>query len=392
MLPLTDTSAQPLFTGTQVSIIFVCFVGLVSLISLIKKMYYRVRWHRRYYIIPRIRIKGITNVAMTISMSIAIILLLTFITSGLLGVVFRGYPGVRVLIEGILIQLGGLLFGPFIGLLIGGITDLLTIALTAGMFHPGFFIILLTYGLVAGLFKTASIAFKNNNFKFAVFGSITFILITVLLIVYIYVQQYATFNVQLFSHDFIFTKAILSIILLVTLGVVLIIIWFTMIVLNVGNTKLSLLKIKYNIFWGYHNKLFFKWIKKKNGTHAAIKHARWYAKHCLKMNRAKKQIVSFESKLITINNKKSWVGYFIEATFLTFTICAITNVFLVPYFDVTYSSFAFDYWLAARTLIYPFISIINLAVIFPIYKVVSGLVKYNYNDDRIENISKQYLE
>ena len=391
MLSMTDASAQPIFTGTQVTVIFICFVGLVFLISLIKKIYYRVRWHRRYYIIPRIRIKGITNVAMTISMSIAIILLLTFITSGLLGVIFRGYPGVRVLIEGILIQLGGLLFGPFIGLLIGGITDLLTIALTAGMFHPGFFIISLAYGLVAGLFKTASIAFKNNNFKFAIFGSITFILITTLLIVYIYVQQYTSFRVQIFSHDFVFSKAVLSIILGATLGVVLIAVWTIMVVLNTANTKLSFLKMKYNILWGCHNQSYIRQIK-KSGTRAAIKQARWYTKHCLKMDKAKKEIGFFENQLVTIKNKNSWIDYFVQTTFLVFTICAITNIFLVPYFDVTYSTFEFDYWLAVRTLTYPFISIINLAVIFPIYKVVSGLVKYNYNDDCIENMSKQYLE
>ena len=391
MLLLTDTSAQPLFTGTQVSIIFICFVALVFLVSLVKKIYYRVRWHRRYYIVPRIRIKGITNVAMTISMSIAIILLLTFITSGLLGVIFRGYPGVRVLIECILIQLGGLLFGPFIGLLIGGITDLLTISLTAGMFHPGFFIISLAYGLVAGLFKTASIAFKNNNFKFAVFGSITFILIAILLIVYIYVQKYTSFRVQIFSHDFVFTKAVLSIILGATLGFVLIVVWSIIVFLNTANTKLSLLKIKYNILWDCHNHSYIRQIK-KSGTHAAIKQARWYAKHCLKMDKAKKEMSFFENQLITIKNKNLWVEYFVQASFLVFSISAITNIFLVPYFDVTYSTFEFDYWLAIRTLTYPIISIINLAVIFPIYKVVSGLVKYNYSEDRIENISKQYME
>ncbi|MBQ2349544.1 MAG: ECF transporter S component [Mycoplasma sp.] len=391
MLPLTDVSAQPLLTETQVSIFFVCFIGLVFLVSLAKKIYYRVRWHRRYYIVPRIRIKGITNVAMTISMSISIILLLTFVTSGLLGVVFRGYPGVRVLIEGILIQLGGLLFGPFIGLLIGGITDLLTIALTAGMFHPGFFIISLAYGIVAGLFKTASIAFKNNNFKFSVFGSITLILITALLIIYIYIQQYPNFKVQLFSHDFIFTKAALSITLTSTLGIVLIVVWLISIILNTTNTKLSMLKIKYNILWDSHNHWYFKQIK-KYGTRAAVKQARWYAKHYLKMNEAKKAITFLENQVINIKNKNSWIDYFLQTTFLVFSVSAITNVFLVPYFDVTYSTFEFDYWLAIRTLSYPIISIVNLAVIFPIYKVVNGLVKYDYSDDRIENISKQYLE
>ena len=84
-----DTQISPLLSDSQVSIIFICFVAFVFLVSLIKKIYYRVRWHRRYYIIPRIRIRGITNVAMIISMSIAIILLLTFISSGLFGIFFR---------------------------------------------------------------------------------------------------------------------------------------------------------------------------------------------------------------------------------------------------------------------------------------------------------------
>ena len=136
---------------------------------------------------------------MTISLSISIILLLTVITSGLLGVVFRAYPGFRVMIEGILIQIGGLLFGPFIGLIIGGITDLLSVALTAGMFHYGFFIISLAYGFIAGLYKSMLIGFKNNTFKYSIFASLIYVAIVALICVYIFIQPYQNFKISLFS-------------------------------------------------------------------------------------------------------------------------------------------------------------------------------------------------
>ena len=45
MLPINPNEAtnQPLLTGPQVALAFVCFVALVFLISLIKKLYYRYR-------------------------------------------------------------------------------------------------------------------------------------------------------------------------------------------------------------------------------------------------------------------------------------------------------------------------------------------------------------
>ena len=390
---MADSYMSPLLSDSEVSIIFICFVAFIFLVSLIKKIYYRVRWHRRYYIIPRIRIRGITNVAMIISMSIAIILLLTFISSGLFGIFFRGYPGARVLIEGILIQLGGLLFGPFIGLLIGGITDLLTIALTAGMFHPGFFVIVLAYGIIAGLFKSIALIFKNNNVKYAILSSLIYIVVTLLLILYIWYQQYPNFVVNIFAKKLIFTKLSLIITLLTTLSFVIVVVWTIMFIFTTSNIKLSILKIKYNILWNYRNKFFLDQIRRsKFGTRVALKQARWYAEKYFKVVNTIKAISVFEKEFESKKNKESWVTFFIQSIFLIFINSAIINVFFAPCFDRTFSTFDFDHWLVIRTLSYPFIAILNFAIIFPSYKVISRLIKYNYNEDNVEVISKQYLD
>jgi hypothetical protein len=74
-------------------LIFASFFITVIFVITIKKIYYRFRFNRRVYIFPRINVKGIANIAMVISIAIAILLLLTFISAGLLGVLFRAYPG-----------------------------------------------------------------------------------------------------------------------------------------------------------------------------------------------------------------------------------------------------------------------------------------------------------
>ena len=394
MLPINPNEAtnQPLLTGPQVALAFVCFVALVFLISLIKKLYYRYRWHRRYYIVPRIRIKGITNVAMTISLSISIIMLLTVITSGLLGVVFRAYPGFRVMIEGILIQIGGLLFGPFIGLIIGGITDLLSVALTAGMFHYGFFIVSLVYGFIAGLYKSMLTGFKNNTFKYSIFASLIYIVVIALLCVYIFLQTYPSFNISLFSQDFVIEKWMLILPPIITAGLVLIVIWIITFATNWNYGRMVLLKAKYNIHFGLKNKHYFnKMNYSKHSSYYARKHARWYAKHMMQIQKLQNKIVSYQTKWESIKYKNGWSDCLVQTMLYVFVVEVITNSFFTPYFDVSYSTFGFDYWLAIRTLACPIVSIIDLAVVFPTYKVVSGLVQYDYNNDRMESINQTYL-
>jgi hypothetical protein len=47
----------------------------------------------RYFVFPKIDSRGIANTAMIIAISISIIILLTVLTAGLIGILFRIYPG-----------------------------------------------------------------------------------------------------------------------------------------------------------------------------------------------------------------------------------------------------------------------------------------------------------
>jgi hypothetical protein len=87
--PSNSTSLQTL----DIALIFISFILVVYVVSFIKKLYYRFRYNKRYYIFPRTGIRGIANIAMVISIAVAAILLLTILTAGFLGVMFRAYPG-----------------------------------------------------------------------------------------------------------------------------------------------------------------------------------------------------------------------------------------------------------------------------------------------------------
>jgi hypothetical protein len=80
-------------TSLDAILIFLSFLAVVGLAIVIKKIYYRFRYNQRVYIFPRIGVKGIANIAMVISIAIATLLLLTIVSAGLLGILFRAYPG-----------------------------------------------------------------------------------------------------------------------------------------------------------------------------------------------------------------------------------------------------------------------------------------------------------
>ena len=153
-----------------------------------------------------------------------------------------------------------------------------------------------------------------------------------------------------------------------------------------------LLKARYNIHFGLKNKyLFNKMNSSKYSSYYAVKHVRWYAKHILQIQRLQNKIVSYQTKWEAIKRKNDWTDCLVQIMLYVFAVDVIANSFLIPYFDVSYSTFGFDYWLAIRTITCPLFSIIDLAVVFPTYKVVSSLVQYDYNNDRMENISQSYL-
>jgi LytS/YehU family sensor histidine kinase len=169
-------------------LVFLGFLIAVSAAIVIKKIFYYFRYKQRVYIFPRISVKGIANIAMVISIAIATLLLLTVVSAGLLGVLFRAYPGFRVTIESVLIKVGGLLFGPIIGIFIGAVTDLLSVGLTAGMFHYGYFVAAMVYGLLAGIIKTIINISKGKQVRFAFISTILVSLVGIASFLYILLQ------------------------------------------------------------------------------------------------------------------------------------------------------------------------------------------------------------
>jgi uncharacterized membrane protein YidH (DUF202 family) len=89
---LTNDSA-PLSSPLSAFLIFLCFFATVIVALVAKKIYMRLRFKKRYYIFPRTNVKGIANIAMVISIAVATLLLLTVLSAGILGVLFRAYPG-----------------------------------------------------------------------------------------------------------------------------------------------------------------------------------------------------------------------------------------------------------------------------------------------------------
>jgi hypothetical protein len=71
-----------------------------------------------------------------------------------------------------------------IGLFIGGCTDLLSIALTSGMFHYGYFIAAMFYGFFAGLIRSILNFCKKQQVEFVAICSILAMLIAGATIIY----------------------------------------------------------------------------------------------------------------------------------------------------------------------------------------------------------------
>ncbi|AGX88889.1 hypothetical protein [Mycoplasma parvum] len=115
-----------------------------------KKLFFRLWCQKNYLIFPSLNINTISSIAMIIAANTAIIFAIIFLTHNLLGVVFQIYPGSRLLIETILIKIGGSLYGPVIGMLIGLLTDLLTVILTSSVFNYGYLLAAIFNGFLGG--------------------------------------------------------------------------------------------------------------------------------------------------------------------------------------------------------------------------------------------------
>lgn len=313
--------------------IFIAFLIALLLASIIKKIYYKVRYKKRFYILPKIGIKGIASIAMVIAISISIIILLTIVTADLMGVVFRAWPGTRITIEGMLIKIGGLLFGPFLGIFIGALTDLLAVSLTAGVFHYGYLIASMAFGLISGLISEIFKNSKHKNIQATIWSTIILVCIDVLVILYLYMDLgRSNINVE-------FLGLAISVSPNLLIGII------------GGFIAIGIIAIWIGLY--FYNKR----IRNNN-------------------------------KMLTqrqIINKKTW--YFNFSMILTCAIAtdALINVLMMPKFDAELSSLLYEQWIAIRGVLFVPEVILNMLIIFPIFKIITPLINYDYHSELVED-------
>lgn len=310
-------------------LIFVAFLIVLVIASLIKKIYYRVRYKKRFYILPRVSVKGIANIAMVIAISIAVIILLTVITADLFNVVFRAWPGTRVTIEGILIKIGGLLFGPFLGIFIGAMTDLLTVAMTAGVFHYGYLIAAMAYGLIGGVIRELFSYIKKKDIKYAIWSTVLLGIADVIVVMFLWWQSghgVGVYEIGFLGLHLEIKGYVMMAILGSFIGLAIIVVWISYFIQNHNRKKQQLLSQQSN----------------------------WYS--------------TFTTVLVAV------------------VVCdALVNVLMMPSFDAQLSSLGYVEWIAIRSVIFIPEILLNLLIIFPIFKIVVPLVNYDYRKDLTED-------
>lgn len=349
-------TTQPI-NETQIILIFLAFFLSVVVVTTIKKIYYRLWLKKKYFVIPRPGIRGIASISMVIALSVAVLILMTIITSNLFSVLFRAFPGTRVTIEGILIKIGGLLFGPFLGLFIGMMTDLLSVLMTAGIFHYGYFIAALAYGLIAGLIRTIVTFSSKSKLKFAIYSSITLIITAAAAFFYVNAMVPAGTNLTIeFGITLSISKEIAIAYLCGFIPITLIVIWS---------------------FYGISK-------RRENINKKPIRKPMYFSD-------GKPDLGTMVAK----NKKKKKQDKFLA--FCAVITCVVVtemfvNVFAMPHFDAAVTSLTVLQWFAIRSALFIPMVFLNMFIIYPVYTIVTPLVTYDYEKELSESINIKMYE
>lgn len=344
--PFVNANGQINVVG--IILIFCAFFVSIVIVSIMKKIYYRFWLKKKYFVIPRPSIRGIASISMTIALSVAVLILMTIITSNLFSVLFRAFPGTRVTIEGILIKIGGLLFGPFLGLFIGMLTDLLSVLMTAGIFHYGYFVAAIAYGLIAGLIRTFVTFSSKNKLRFAIYSTIALFLTGVLTYFYFNTQTPETGLIIKFGGEIIIPKMTMIVVLVSFSGITIVILW-SFYFANLKWKKINLLR-------------------KKD-----------FPSHTSNANKKKKQ------------GSDKFIAFCATITCVVITEMFV-NVFAMPHFDAEVTSLGPTEWLAIRSVLFIPMVFLNMFIIYPVYTIVTPLVTYNYEKELSEALNIKLQE
>jgi hypothetical protein len=70
----------------------------------------------------------------------------------------------------------------------------------------------------------------------------------------------------------------------------------------------------------------------------------------------------------------------------------LLSTMLTPVFDVQFSAMGFGYWLAVRLVSIIPSSLMNLAILYPTFRIVVPSVHYNYLEDRQEDLDVPLIQ
>ena len=350
----------------KIILIFFCLFFLAVLIDVIKKIWKTFKIKKKLLFSHQLPLKLMTNIAMTISLSVAIILILSFLSSGIFNVFFIAYPGIRILIEGVLIKIGGLMFGPIIGVFIGATTDLLTIIISSCSFHYGFFFVAMFYGLISGFIKLLWNFTKKNNLIFIFI--ITILIFTLSTIIWWYINSLKIdlFKISIFEGKVIFKKNDIiwinySIYIFLFLAL-----WLTFIVRFKYFFLIFLYKIKFLLLYKIPLIINKKKRNKQSWANWCIKK---YAKKMIKISELRKKIIacSLQAKNIISTCNLTSFSVIISTVTLAETI---VGIFFLPCFDTDFSVYPFTHWIVIRSFTIIFLTILNTFIIYFIFKII----------------------
>ncbi len=328
-LSTKNTVQQPLLTAQQAVLFFVYMVAFVIVLSLIKKLYYRYQLKKRYFVIPKLGIKGLSYLSMVIAVSVSIVIILAVVSSGAANALFRAFPSSRVAVEAVLIKIGGLLFGPILGMFIGAGVDSLTIALTGGTFHYGYLISAMAFGLISGFIRTLITYSKGADLKMALYSSITVIVVYALLTTMLYLIP--AINDPM---SFRFLKE------------------------SDGRYLISI-DLKKSQVTSFLGGLFFLLIS-----------LIWITYFMSKKEKYKYVFKTFVPVLLVVIVSE-----------------LILNLIMLPAFDAEIINI--DYWLSftARIGTLPVVTFVNITVLWTVYRIIAPLIKYDYTTELHENLT-----
>lgn len=336
-------------SAANAALIFLAFFVVLLFFALCKKIWSLMVFKKKYYIIPRPSIKGISNISMVIALSVAVLILITVITQNIMGIIFRAFPGSRITIEGMLIKIGGLLFGPFIGMLIGLLTDMLSIALTAGIFHYGYFISAMAYGLLSGLVRSFIINTSSKRITTAISSTIFLLVVYGIAMAFMYTTiptDETVLKIQ-FLPMLELNREIIVGIVSSFIFIALALIW---------------------IFYGFS-------IKRRN-------------KKLAKFNllaKDKETVIKHYDRRSSIDNAKLFT------TFCPSIVCVLAtelliNVLIMPSFDADLSTLTYVDWFIIRLAIFIPMIFVNMFIIMPVFAIVSPLVTWDYRKELYDDL------